>query len=294
MQDPRAFTSNEYFAARVVAAAHNTWPDGARPSEDELSLAEMFTALTRTNDQLAAEGRRLLLALDEYAEIDRLMGVTDPNTDKARLTEDLLAAIRESIQTHRRIIWMFAGSSDINELTHAPWTSYLVSARTIEVPLFTPEETYALLTEPLRYSPLWPRDDPKRPHYDPGLWGEGGIARIHEEAGGWPHLVQLIAETVVDLLNEGTAAHADAALLERALDKAIDVGKNVLSELMEKESRLPGEWAYLTGFRRRDTQTPSEDEAIYRSLRRRLLVIEENGLWRLRVPLMQRWLRTRG
>jgi hypothetical protein len=68
----------------------------------------------------------------------------------------------------------------------------------------------------------------------------------------------------------------------------------VLRELMEKESRLPGEWAYLAGFRRRDTQAPPEDEAIYRSLRRRLLVVEENGLWHLRVPLMQRWLRARG
>ena len=36
------------------------------------------------------------------------------------------------------------------------------------------------------------------------------------------------------------------------------------------------------------------DEAIHRSLRRRLMVTEDNGLWRMRVPLMQRWLRQRG
>lgn len=85
-----------------------------------------------------------------------------------------------------------------------------------------------------------------------------------------------------------------AALLERALDKAIVSGDTVLRELVERECRLPGEWDYLRGFRRHDALPPPEDEAIDRSLRRRLLVVEENGQWRMRVPLMQRWLRQRG
>jgi hypothetical protein len=68
----------------------------------------------------------------------------------------------------------------------------------------------------------------------------------------------------------------------------------VLRELMERESCLPGEWDYLRGFLRRDTQPPPDDETLYRSLRRRLLMVEEGTDWRLRVPLMQRWLRQRG
>ena len=135
---------------------------------------------------------------------------------------------------------------------------------------------------------------PTCPRFAPALWGKHGIARIHAEAGGWPHLVQLIAETVVDMLNEGTAPHADAALLERALDKAIVSGDTVLRELVERESRLPGEWDYVRAFRHADTQPPPADEALYRSLRRRLLVTEDSGAWRMRVPLMQRWLRQRG
>jgi hypothetical protein len=150
------------------------------------------------------------------------------------------------------------------------------------------------MTEPLRYSPLWQKDDPKRPSFAPALWGENGIERIHAEAGGWPHLVQLIAETVVDLLNEGTAPNADAALLERALDKAIISGDTVLRELVQRESRLPGEWDYIRAFQRTDSQPPPEDKALHRSLRRRLMVTETNGHWRMRVPLMQRWLRQRG
>jgi hypothetical protein len=59
---------------------------------------------------------------------------------------------------------------------------------------------------------------------------------------------------------------------------------------------LPGEWEYLSTFRKQAAQTPPEDDAINRSLRRRLLVVEENenGPWRLRVPLLRRWLVKRG
>nr|WP_294527859.1 ATP-binding protein [uncultured Rhodopila sp.] len=287
MQDPEAFTSLDFFARRIATAVATAWPDEAASLPEQPGLPGLFALLGRANQRLLAENRRLLLAIDEYELIDQKIG-------EGVFAEDLLATLRESIQTHRRIVWIFAGSHDITELTHAPWTSYLVSARTIEVPLFTPAETRALLTEPLRYSPLWQKDDPKRPRFAPALWGENGIERIHAEAGGWPHLVQLIAETVVDLLNEGTAPNADAALLERALDKAIISGDTVLRELVQRESRLPGEWDYIRAFQRVDTQPPPEDETLHRSLRRRLLVTEDNGLWRMRVPLMQRWLRQRG
>jgi hypothetical protein len=80
----------------------------------------LFALFGRANERLLAEGRRLLLALDEYENIDQKIG-------EGVFTEDLLATLRESIQTHRRIVWIFAGSHDITELTHAPWTSYLVS-----------------------------------------------------------------------------------------------------------------------------------------------------------------------
>jgi hypothetical protein len=229
----------------------------------------------------------LRAAIDEYESIDQLIG-------EGVFPPRLLDTIRESIQTHRHIVWIFAGSHEIGELTHAAWPSYLISARTIEVPLFTLPETTLLLTEPMRHSTLWERDDPARPSYDAALWGENGIARIHTEAGGWPHLVQLIAITIIDLLNQGTARHADAALMEQALEKAIVSGDTVLRQLVQGESQLPDEWDYVSAFRRVDTLPAPTDDAIYRSLRRRLLVVEEAGAWRLRVPLMQRWLRERG
>lgn len=151
-----------------------------------------------------------------------------------------------------------------------------------------------LLTEPSRYSTLWAADDFKRPRFDPDFWGEGGIERIHAESAGWPHWVHLLAETIVDLCNDREQSQVDANLLKNAPDKAIVAGDTVVRQLMPPEDATPAEWAYTRAFRARDTQPPPDNEAVYRALRRRLLVMEDQGQWRLRVPLMQRWLRERG
>ena len=95
-------------------------------------------------------------------------------------------------------------------------------------------------------------------------------------------------------MNANEAPGVDAALMEKTLSTAIVRGDMVLRELMYGESRLPGEWDYLSGFTTRDGQPPPDDPAIFRSLKRRELITVEGDEWRLRVPLMQRWLRERG
>lgn len=280
MQDPEAFTSLTSFLRLLGAAV----PLDNKVAKD---LSEFYRLLTEANSQLQAKGRRLLFALDEYEQIDSKIA-------EGVFSEDLLRTVRESIQSHRNITWIFTGSHEITELTGAAWTSYLVSARTIPVPSFKLPETHMLLTEPLKYSRLWDKEDSARPRFQPGFWGQGGIERIHEEAAGWPHLVQLIAEAVVDLINDEETHVVTPSLFGRALQNCLVTGHNVLYELMVRECTIEGEWEYLSAFRRNAEQPPPQDDRVYRSLRRRELVVEENGLWRLRVPLMARWLRERG
>jgi hypothetical protein len=250
------------------------------------NLKEFEAFLEAAHQRLDASDRRLLLAIDEYENLDQKIG-------EGVFSTDLIAVVRESIQRHRRLIWTFAGSHAIDELPNAPWTSYLVSVRTLEVIPFELKETRLLLTEPLAHSTLWKNLESDRPRFEPGFWGEGGIERIHDETGGWPHLVQLVAENLVDLVNDSDGAAIDAALFERALDRAVVRGNNVFLELLERESRLPGEWDYLLSFRKAQDRPAPADEAVARSLRRRLLIREEGDRCSLRVPLMGRWLRQR-
>ena len=283
MQEARAFSSLADLISLIGRRVAAVLQGGEEPLADLRGLERFLDA---TQERLDAADARLLFAIDEFEYLDHKIG-------EGVLSKDLLAVIRESIQAHRRIIWTFAGSHAIDELVHAPWSSYLVSARTVEVTLFEPAETRLLLTEPLKHSSLWRAADAEAPRFEPGFWGDGGIERIHAETGGWPHLVQLVAETVVDHVNDAGGASVDDALFERALDRAVVRGNNVFLELVEKESRLPGEWDYLHAFRRTEEQPAPEDEAVARSLRRRRLVVEEDGRYRLRVPLMARWLRQR-
>jgi hypothetical protein len=99
---------------------------------------------------------------------------------------------------------------------------------------------------------------------------------------------------VVELVNLRGLRKASPALLDEAIAKAVTRGDAVLRQLVRNECRLPGEWDYLSAFSRTDSLPPPTDDALDRSLRRRLIVVEANGLWRMRVPLMQRWLRERG
>jgi hypothetical protein len=286
-QNPEAFTSHGHLCgelARTIRAARS-WGD-ALPVDAPESLPDLMRFLEGCDRRLSADGGRLIVALDEYENIDAKIG-------EKVFTTDLLATLRESIQMHRRIIWVLAGSHEIGELGHAEWSSYLVSARTVEVLPFTLNETTQLLTDPMRHSGLWRANAEKRPKFERGFWGDGMIERIHADAGGWPHLVQLLAERAVDLVNTDGVTGVSDDLYQRAKQKAIVNGDTVLRQLLKGECELPGEWEYLSRFRRVESQPPPDDDEVYRSLKRRLLV-EGDSEWRLRVPLMQMWLRERG
>lgn len=261
--------------------------EGSRPSD----LPEFARFLDECNAALDSAGRRVMLALDEYEMLDEKLR-------EGVFTKDLLATIRESIQAHRRIIWVFCGNADITELTGADWTSYLISVRTLEVPVFRPEETHLLLTEPLKHSVLGEEDKAKSALFWKEFWGEDGIARIHAESGGWPYFVQLVAETAVTLANESgeTVRSLPPPLLEQALDASVERGRNAFHQLVRSQCREGfGEWDYLEKFGREDTQALPSDAETRRLLKRRQLLKETpGGDWRLVVPLMARWIRMEG
>ena len=83
--------------------------------------------------------------------------------------------------------------------------------------------------------------------------------------------MELIADTVIDLLYRGSARQADPELLEAACSQAIVRGDTALRELVQEESTLPAEWDYIRNFRHCTMQLVPENDNIYRSLRRLLL-----------------------
>jgi len=287
MQNPNLFQSLASFCQALGRAASQALPPSLRTTGAEPStLVSLWDMLHRLNETLGKEERQLLLAIDEYENLDQKIG-------EGMFSTDLLSGLRESLQSHRQIIWLFAGSHAVEELVHAPWASCFVSSRTVEVGMFTSDETYVLLTDPMRHAPRALSAAAPNIHFPPESWGPRGIERIHREAGGWPHLVQLIAETLTDVVNRTGQDVVNEKLFEEALGKAIVRGDAVFVELLRKECRSSAEWEYIAGFRTKDAQ-PAPPEDVLGPLRRRWLLEPDGEMWRLRVPLMQRWLRVRG
>src|SRR5258708_29403104 len=141
MQNPELFPSLDLLARHLVREISRVFAGEARRSMTPKDLKDLFGFLSACNQILERDRRWMVISVDEYENIDQKIG-------QQVFPEDLLATFRESIQSHRRITWIFAGSHEITDLVHAPWTSYLVSARTVEVPLFSNQETRLLLTEP--------------------------------------------------------------------------------------------------------------------------------------------------
>jgi hypothetical protein len=255
------------------------------------SLSELVECLAAANRALEEQQKHLVIALDEYEAID--VGIRT-----GRIGPDFLTILRSSIDAHSRIAWVFCGSHKLSDLDEVGgdsiskpnarrWTSHLVSAITVDVLEFTEAESRLLLTEPFTYS----TDSRKRVRrFDDEFWGAGGVEHIHSEAGGWPHLVQLIAQTIVDTVNDYNVRVADPKLREHAIERAVDLGADVIDELLRREGSCE-EWEYLRRFRDCESQRAPADERIARSILRRRLVVAENGEWRLRVPFMRRWLR---
>lgn len=284
MLNPQVSASLDQFLIHIIDGIGQALGKNIQPiPADTLALPAFFEAISAVDYELKVLGKRLLLTIDEFELLDKLIG-------ENRFDERLLETIRHSIQVHRQIIWLFAGSHSLDELPNVQWASYFISLRTVPVEMFTAHETRMLLTEPLSMSTLWIKNDPKRPRFGEEFWGKDGLEWIHTYAGGWPHLVQLLAEAAIDVINDRGTTGLNPDLWDDVAEKARKRGNNVLRQLLYGECGEVGEWEYLFGFADTPTLPPPESAAVRRSLHRRELVVVEDGVWRLRVPLMQLWL----
>jgi hypothetical protein len=82
-------------------------------------------------------------------------------------------------------------------------------------------------------------------------------------------------------------------LFEEVRKAAVISGDSVMIQLLKNESTTPGEWDYLLRFRNSDILPLPDNDAIRKSLLRRLLVTISDNQVRLRVPLMHQWIRER-
>lgn len=251
----------------------------------ELDLPGLTRILARADGVMAERNQRLILGIDEYELLDIWVG-------EGRVPMDFLHALRDSIQTHRHLVWLLSGSHHYDNLPNVPWTSFLISTRQADVPMFTPDETRALLTDPLAHSRYYQKGE-ERPRLGEEFWGADGIDWVYAESGGWPVLVQALAALAVTAANRRESRVFPLDAREQVIASVLRESRPVLSELLlgKQENRFDGEREYVAAFAHTDAQPPPDDPDVRRHLLRREIIARgEDEQWRLRVPLMRRWL----
>jgi len=111
--------------------------------------------------------------------------------------------------------------------------------------------------------------------------------------GAWPRAERdgLPVLSSADL--PGLAGFLDACnrRLEQVAEEAVGYGDAVLRQLLRPEDGSDAEWRYLRRFRDHRSLPRPENSKVEQALLRRWMLVEEGEGYRLRVPLMGRWLR---
>jgi hypothetical protein len=282
MLDARATASLGSLLSWIMSEIGTVVEGVTRPSQD-LSLREFQSAIATVNQLLSGRGERLIISVDEFEILnDKFL--------EGQFSPDILGVIREGSRSFREVVWMFVGSNLMSELSHPAWNQNLLELHTTRVTPFDLSETRKLLCEP--FASRVPGAQGGWLKVEPDRWGgEAGIERIHSESGGWPSIIQLIAGVVAHLLKKEGQDRANLPILERALQKAVVEGHNLFEEVIYRGSKLDGEWEYLREFARQEEVAPLPKHAVIDSLWRRELIERGTHGFRLKVPIIGRWLR---
>jgi hypothetical protein len=97
--------------ARTTAhclAGRRHW-QGCCTSTTPEDLTGLLRLLAAESTRQTEAGKRLVIAIDEYEMLDQKIG-------SGTFTTDLLDTLRESMQTHRAITWILAGSHQVTDV----------------------------------------------------------------------------------------------------------------------------------------------------------------------------------
>ena len=249
MQDPRAFTSLGRPDQPAGARGLRSRAGSSARSLMARTWLRLFDLLGKLMAPCKAERRRLILAVDEYENIDGKIG---DGTFPLRASRHVP---RVGPAPSAAASGRFAGSHDLSELRHAEWPSYFVSLRTIEIGPFSDAETRAAADRPV--APLR-HIRRRRVGAGHGSTSPSGATRAFRASKpkrrAGRTLVQLLAEGVVELVNiRGLRAPRRACGGSHRRRPWSEVMPSCGSS-SRTISRLDGEWDYLKGFRTRELQ----------------------------------------
>ena len=210
---------------------------------------------------------KLILAFDEYEELHRLLQANPEQGAR------LLAAMRSFSQQQNHIVFLFVGSALFTELENPNWAQYFVQAQSFRVDYLLKGDALRLITEPdgLIYPPELP---------------EQMVALTQ----GHPALLQWLCSEMVNIANRTPKKNMTQADLDQVLAELIN--NSSIAPMAVFWQQFCADSACKATVREIiNAQPPTDKKQLHRLREHGFIVQDANGLWRLRVPLFEHWLR---
>lgn len=239
------------------------------PEADRRPPSDWLGAWAWFEDALAAlvaqPDYKLILALDEYEVLHGYLR-QDPAT-----AGRLLAAMRSFSQRQNQVVLLFVGSALLSELDAPNWSEYFVQTQRFPVDYLGKKDAVRLAVEPVRL------------RYPPEV-----LERLFDLTQGHPALLQLLCKKLVDIANRDQKADMTMADLDLAIKESIERETYPILVFWKQFCATPACRQTVEQILRGE---PPTDVASRMRLEEHGFIVKQNGVWRLRVPLFESWLR---
>jgi TIR domain/AAA domain len=246
-------------------------------SNSTIALSECFAAF---HTYLESRSLYCLLAIDEYEELDSHLSTESAEDETKHLTRQLLLELRDILQQRPRIMFLFAGTHYLRDLTVVDWSSIFINVRTLHVSFLDRRDSRLLLTQPV-----------------PGLSfeSEGLIDRILDMTGCQPLLLQAVASEIVTSLNLVGNKVVTNTIIERAITAVLNKQNTYFNYIWENECDSVGKKKIVQRLAReralRTTKLRGPEEDV-KDLVRKEVLSNHNGVVSLTMPLLGLWIET--
>ena len=265
-QNPQIHSSLQHFAKtftqRLESATY------IKPGEEVDNLASLSAYIEEVDKALSLKGEKLLICLDEYEKLTE--GVA---SGKFTNVPDTL---RYWIQHLDRIIFLFAGSHEVSELTAVDWSSYLINLRTVNISYLDKASALKLVTQPVTNFDL---------SYRPEHLAQDFAQRL----GGQPYLMQAAMFELVNLLNQdGSRKTATEADTQDAIEKMFTTAHEYFHHFWNSELNATMR-QMLTELIQQSTIATEDNQALHKLLKKEIIK-PANGSYTFCVPVVREWI----
>ena len=180
--------------------------------------------------------------------------------------------MRSFSQHQNHIVFLFVGAALFTELENPHWGQYFVQAQTFRVDYLPRADALRLITEPV--SLVYPPELPEQ---------------MVDLTQGHPALLQLLCSEMVNIANRTPKKNMTQADLDSVVQQVINDSSTAPMAVFWQQ--FCADAACKATVREIiHAQPPSDKKQLNRLREHGFILQDASGLWRLRVPLFERWL----